>query len=330
VNAKLTRYPFPASEEDYAHASGELEGRLRGLPGVVAVYRTGSVSAPGISDLDRIAVIQPGSPVPDIWPTLSASTRALAMHGPFLVDATTFARHRWFAELRPLDLIWGDEIELEARPAPERVEPMIAAENLVIVMLSLVKQVTAGRVKVRPTLCQLNGVRHDLDLGRLERADAPRAWGLADQVTRLREEWWRLSPSDRPVRFRTVIEPALAATAEALRALATRMDHGSRPGQLRLSGAWRNVTLVAGEPPAEPRPGALWPVTARSARVAEAAWRWRQRSVAVPGEVISLLDRPPGYEDVHAERQEIVRRYARFLAATEGYSAIGAAGAFAR
>jgi hypothetical protein len=329
VKVQLSRYPTPASDDDYANASEELESRLRELPGIVAVYRTGSVSVPGISDLDRIAVVQPGSRVPGIWPVLSAQTRLLAMHGPFLVDTATFARHRWFADLQPLELAWGDEVEVETRPAPERIELVIAAESLVVVLLNLVKQAIVGRAKVRPTLCQLNNFRRDLDLARLERADAPQAWSFADQVTRLREEWWRLPLSERPLLFRALLDRSFAAIAEALRVLAKRMNHGTRQRRLRLSGVWKNVTLEAGEPPVEWKPRALWPVTAHSARVAEAFWRWPQRKVAVPGGVISIVQPSPGYEELQAQRREIIQRYVQFLGKTDGYAAIGAAGVFA-
>jgi hypothetical protein len=329
VRARLTRFPSPAGRDDYTRAAEELESRLRELPGIVAVYRTGSVSVPGISDLDRIAIVRPGSRVPAVWPMLSEETRALAMHGPFLVDTTTFARHRWFADLQPLELAWGDEVEVEARPDPERVELVIAVESLLVVLLNLVKQVTVGRVKVRPTLCQLNNLRRDLKLARLDRTDAPEAWNLAEQVTRLREEWWRLPPSDRPSCFRALIKPSLAGTTEALRALSTRMNGGGRHRHLRLFGVWNNVTLEAGEPPREWKPNLLWPATAHSARLAEGVWRWSQRKVPVPGGVISIVDRSTGYEELQAEREAIVQRYVEVLATREGYAAIGAAGVFA-
>jgi hypothetical protein len=328
VRARLTRFPSPAGQDDYVRASAELESRLRELPGVVAIYRTGSVSVPGISDLDRIAVVRPGSRVPSIWPRLSAETRSLAMHSPFLVDTTTFARHRWFADPQPLDLAWGDEVDVEARPEPDHVEPLIAAEGLVIALLKLVKQAHVGRVKVRPVLCELNNLRRNLTLARLERADASAAWSLADQVTRLREEWWSLPQSERLVRFCALIDRSLPATAEALRALCATLNGGGRNRHLRLSGVWSNVTLEAGEPPAALRPSPLWPATAYSGRLAEALWRWPQRKIAVPSEVISLLESSPGHEEVQAERREIIQRFLGFLATTEDYSALGAAGVF--
>src|SRR5919198_74855 len=107
----LTRLPMPARVDQYEHASQEIAEALRQLPGLVAAYRAGSVSAPGISDLDWVAVIEPGSAAFDVWSGLSERTRYLAMHAPFLVDPATFRRHRWFAHLEPLELSFGAPIE---------------------------------------------------------------------------------------------------------------------------------------------------------------------------------------------------------------------------
>ena len=47
----LVAMPKPAHTRDYATASDEIEALLQQLPGTVAIYRTGGVSAPGITAL---------------------------------------------------------------------------------------------------------------------------------------------------------------------------------------------------------------------------------------------------------------------------------------
>src|SRR6266540_6924002 len=81
-NVVLTSFPTAAVEEDYARAAVELEECLAELPGAVAVYKYGSITAPGISDLDRVAVVEGGRAAPDVWPRLSERTRYLVMHTP--------------------------------------------------------------------------------------------------------------------------------------------------------------------------------------------------------------------------------------------------------
>lgn len=325
---RLGRLPAPATLDEYDFASAELESRLRELPGIIAIYRTGSVSVPGISDLDRIAVVDRGVRPPEIWSTLSAETRSLAMHGPFLVDERTFAKHRWFADLQPLEKAWGETIEIEPRPAPEHLEPLMAAESLIIFTLKLVKQAAAGRVKVRPTLCELNNFKRDLRLARIDRDSAPRAWSFSDEVTRLREEWWTLPEEERLRRFHSLFEQSGPATAEALRTLAATVDDDLRTRHIRLSGSWKNVTVAGGDPRSTWQ-RSHWPrVTAYSGRLAEATWRWSPQRITVPARVISLLQHSSEYEDLGTQRRQIVSDYAELFSGVESYARLGAAGAF--
>lgn len=327
---ELTRFPVAATEADYERASAELEARLGALPGIVAVYRTGSVSAPGISDIDRVAVVEPGSRVPEIWSSLSAETRALAMHGPFLVDTTTFGKLRWFTDVEPLELVSGEAVPVEDRPAPDYVELLIAAESLVVLTLKLVKQTTAARVKVRPTLCELHNLRRDLSLASVAATDAVRAWRLGEQVASLRGDWWIVSEGERRSRFQALIANSLPALADALRALPDKFGEGGNGAEpLALAASWQNVVLVPGEPISTTRSGALRRVSAGSRRAGEAMWRLRRHELPVPPSVLSLLvDGESEHRALREERRRIVGRYDEFLRRTSGYSGISVAGVF--
>src|SRR5438128_1095360 len=78
---RLTRDPQPARSREYEDAAAEMEALLLELPGLIAIYRAGSVSVPGISDLDLVCVIEePNAPLPSLWERLAPRTRELAMH----------------------------------------------------------------------------------------------------------------------------------------------------------------------------------------------------------------------------------------------------------
>lgn len=342
AGAHLTAQPVHARDEDYARASAEIESRLAELPGTVAVYRTGSISAPGISDIDRIAVTEDRRPARQLWPALSARTRYLAMHTPFLVDRETFVRHRWFAHAEPLALASGSPIEVADRPLPAYSESLIAAEGLVVTMLRLMKQSVTGRVKVRPVLCELNAVRYDLLLGRLSESDAPDAWRLVSDVAELRRRWFEAGVAAENERLlRSCLRRSLPAIAEALQALApaARALCTGTDGELSLAAPWSNVTLAVADRGRRPpdtggSAGALLrAVAARSSRTSEARWRARRRRVAVPSAIASLLGgrARPEYAEFHAQRSELVRRYRAFLATSGAdYSGIGLASSFVR
>jgi hypothetical protein len=326
--AVLTAAPRAATEEEYSHAAGELEEALAALPGVLAVYKYGRIRVPGISDIDRLAVVENGQVVPNLWSTLSEQTRRLAMHTPVLVDPRTLVYHRWFAEAGDLTHICGERFDMQQRPHPEYGEPLIAAEALVITALKLAKLAVTRRVKVRPLLCELGNFKLDLDLARIERSQTPEAWSFADEVESLRNEWWDVDEGERDECVHDLLSRAPGSVDQAMLALATRVRVEKSPS-LRLTGQWGNVTLVP-----EKRIGngahAAPHVLGYSRRLGEAFWRWTRRQVAVPEGLMTLLNGPPPteYEEFRDERDDLVCRYARFLTSCPGYSAVGLATAF--
>jgi hypothetical protein len=335
MNERLmfTRLPQPARLEDYEAGGQEIEDRLQRLPGIVAVYRIGSTSAPGISDIDRIAVVERDASVPLVWDSLSDQTRYLAMHGPFLVDLTTFQRHRWFAHVGPLELAYGSPVALEDPPAPELSNMLIAAESIVISLLSAIKQTSTGVFKVRPSLCQLNNLRHVLTLAGLENRGASRAWQLAELVTDTRRDWFGLSESTRMGMAAELAGSAAPALREALRDLGDRIDRvGELPDEKRLGAPWYNVRLRAATE--DDRwvtnvPRGRLPFTG-SRRVAELRWRIAHPRIALPPPVFSLLTGGgPQDGDFRRTRAELVRDYRSFLdEAGSGYAEIGLASPF--
>jgi hypothetical protein len=324
---RLVRFPSPTSPEDYAAAAEELDQALSQLPGVIGTYRLGEVSAPGISDLDRVAVVETDARCPPVWSTLSERTRSIAMHGPFLVDAATFVRHSWFAHLQPLELVSGDATPVEERPVPEYSEPLIAAEAMLVTHLKLAKQALTWLVKVRPTLCELHNLRHDLGLAGIHPDQAPEGWALAEAVQDLRDQWWSLSAADQIQRVRDLLSRAQAALTESLACL-PRLDGRGSQQRLLLGAEWRNVSLVAGEAQCF-RPGFARHLRF-SRRATEASWRLRTHTVRLPEHVVGLLAGPPAarYAAFWADRRALVVAYRNFLQANPGHGGIGSSMAF--
>jgi hypothetical protein len=327
----LVAMPKPVQAHDYATASEEIEGLLRQLPGIVAIYRTGGVSAPGISDLDRIAVVEGHEPVPVVWHELSDRSRYLAMHTPFLVDQATFRRHRWFAYIEPLELSVGSAVELEDRPSPELSEVLMGAESLMSCLFRLVKQVLTGRLKVRQFLCELHNLRHGLRLARLDPADVPSAWQLVEDVSHLRTTWFSSSQSLNTELVTDLADRALPALLEALWILGERSDsvNDDAARAIKPGAPWSNVRLV----PSDSMPSLVHGVRpigfplSRSARTAELRWRGMHPRIPLhPGALALLAGTSPQHREFRAARDEIVGSYRRFLDTHgDGYSGIGLA-----
>ena len=190
----------------------------------MAVYRLGSVAHPGISDLDRIAVVEAGDPVPAIWSQISPDARYLAMHGPFLVDLDTFRAHRWFSKLLGLELALGENVAFDEPSDPATCDLHLAAEGMVVLTLKLLSQARTGRVKVRSALCELHALRLSLGLAGLDAGAAPGAWGFADVVRMTRESWFATAQDAREGVIRDLLEQAPRALTDGLLALEHRLD----------------------------------------------------------------------------------------------------------
>jgi hypothetical protein len=329
----LTRLPIPARAEEYDRASQEIVDALRRLPGLVAIYRAGSTSVPGISDLDWIAVIEPGAHPFEVWSGLSERARYLAMHAPFVVDRDTFRRHRWFAHLEPLELSFGTAVELDDRPLRSYSETLIGAESLVICLLSVLKQVSTGLFKVRPSLCQLNNLRHALPLARLTDTDAPQAARLAKDVAMLRETWFKTAEHDRAELMRDVAARSIPALLDALWTLGERHARETSPQvEMPLGPPWSNVVLVASYDlrRAGGVPRIHLPLV-RSTRVAELRWRAAHPRVPLHPGLVELLAGAGDTEQgqFRSSRDQLVRGYRDFLAEHgRGYAGIGFATPF--
>jgi hypothetical protein len=330
----LVRLPSAAQPGEYERASQEIEDLLRRLPGIVAVYRTGTVSAPGISDLDRIAVVEGDTTAPPVWSRLSERTRYLAMHAPFLVDRAVFGRHRWFAHIAPLVLSSGTAVELEDPPMHQEWEWLLAAESMLVGLLSVAKQVSTGVLKVRPTLCQLNNIRHALALARITSEDAPGAWKVAEEVQTLRSTWFTSPDSERRDLVTDVAARTPPALLEALWSLGERSGSADAGTEvIRLRTPWSNVVLQAADAPhGAVTGGARMRVPLlRSARAAELAWRAARPRIALHPGILALLAGKGSLERerFRETRDQLVRAHDQFLTLHgRGYSGIGFASAF--
>jgi hypothetical protein len=325
----LVAWPLPARPDEYTSASQEIEALLERLPGRVAVYRTGSIAVPGISDLDRIAVVEGSVTVSSVWPRLSERARYLAMHTPFLADRATFERHRWFAYLEPLELCFGSAVQVDARPSSDHGELLMGAESLMACLLRLVKQISTGRLKIRQFLCELNNVKHGLGLAGLDQRDVPSAWRVAEDVAMLRASWFSSPRPERAEAVRDLAARAAPALLQALAILGEKCEPEQGPTRMRLRAPWSNVTLVARESSLNnviDAPRMSFPFN-RSARIAELRWRGARPEIPLHPGVLGLLagsDR--SQREFRTARDEIVRSYSRFLDVSgRGYSGIGLA-----
>jgi hypothetical protein len=228
-------------------------------------------------------------------------------------------------------LVTGERLAIEPRPLPEYSEPLLAAEGLVNTVLRLAKQAAMRRVKVRPSLCEVNSIKYDLELGRIDRRRAPKAWELVDRIQDLRQSWFGGPPDRvRPI-LRAALEVSLQSLSELDAVVGGPLAPGRKPPGRRLTGPWKNVALVGGSGSglAVRRVRASTAVSfgGRWKDGSELAWRLVSATLSVPPPVAALLlngDPSPPYSEFRQERDRTVAAYRSFISRNaSGYSMMG-------
>lgn len=198
----LVDLPRRTESAAYEEALGRLTRRLAAHPGIRAVWQVGSVSAPGISDLDVVAVFEPDASYPeDPLKDLPPIDRYVFVHAPYAVTTEHWdeaARLTFFHNYR---LLWGagDMGKLEPLPAEARaqLQRQVALEYLAQIFVSLSVEQTYGIVKVRNLFLHAKAMLYDCEFLGIERGPFRDA---VDGLVRLRMDWFVNRPSLASVR----------------------------------------------------------------------------------------------------------------------------------
>lgn len=199
---KLTDFPRAVPKEAYDAVIDRVVGALARQPGVRSIFQIGSVSNPGISDIDFFIVFDDGARC-DVNPRadLSGDELYLVNHGLFGSCAAHFAEVQKFSFFHNYHLLWGEALPVAiANPPPDDVRVLkrqIALEYLVKMYVDSVVEATYGIARVRGFLLHIKGILYDLDFlgaGRCAMRDIVEEW-----VTR-RDRWFARPPSTGEIR----------------------------------------------------------------------------------------------------------------------------------
>ncbi len=208
--------------EDYEAVTRAEVERLSSLPEVVAVYSTGMVKAPGISDLDLIAVLDleksAGRVRRQLKTAMKFSTEDyIRTHPVFAISPQLLPQMRWLADLSTLESLYGPAIEPD--PLPEQYQKLLQAVitletglHKFFALRVLVQSPTSG---TRALLLTLNSIGYSLSLAQqLESCSGELQNSIEEYRTdllELRGHWFSLQTPQRN------------ATLESLAGLAPRL-----------------------------------------------------------------------------------------------------------
>jgi hypothetical protein len=186
---QLTDHPTMIPASEYGEAVEELAQRAKNTEGFLSLYSIGGVSAPGISDLDVVLVLEDGFSVrEDLRPT-TAVGRQLFIHSLYGTSRSLFLEAQSYTCYAPYRLKCGQDL-LAGHPAlalDTDIRRQIAREYLLRLTIGLKLQHLQRMLRVRSILLNANGIGSDLEV--LTPGNTP-ALQLLGELQVLRRSWF--------------------------------------------------------------------------------------------------------------------------------------------
>lgn len=214
-------------QEEYADVLAAETRRLTNVPEVVAVYSTGMVKAPGISDLDVIVVLDLEPNVRSVplrvkRALLANSDTYLRTHGFFVVSPAHFQSVRWMGDWSTLEHVAGDALTVDSIPQEygDVLRAAVLLEIGVHKFLAL-RQLTIRPLRSRELLLTLNSIGYSLYLAQtIGGGDSLRADLIDNYRSRLadtRGRWFELTRDEQGHRLEQCIQEGPMLLLDALR-----------------------------------------------------------------------------------------------------------------
>ena len=209
---KFIDRPQDRSLDQYSIAVEQMTERLKMYENVVSIYQIGSVSNPGISDIDMLVVFADDAsvvadPVRDF-----PSDKYLFTHQIYGVSKKYWASLRRLTFFHNYKLIEGeafDEAVVALTQEEERVlKRQIALEFLVKMHLVLTVQIKYNIVKLRSFLLEGKALIYDLEFLGIEHGEM---FNLVKRIIDIRATWTDKRPTDKQLENIILqLQPALA------------------------------------------------------------------------------------------------------------------------
>lgn len=189
---KYIEFPERVQLQMYHRVITEVVNALAYNPNVVSVYQIGSVSTPGISDVDMVVVLKDNIE----WKSnplhhLKANEKYLFIHYLYGLPQSYFNDAMKFTLFHNYKLLSGEELRNDTNEiGPEEkqlLKTQIALEFLLKMYINISLQETYGVIKLRSLLLHCKGLIYDLDfLGVTNGA----LYDLIQTMMQKRETWF--------------------------------------------------------------------------------------------------------------------------------------------
>jgi len=244
---RFSDLPEPVGLDLYRRAREEFCEYFARVEGVHAIYRYGSVTYPGLSDMDFMVVLnddyrhRPGVEYSN--PPLTTEAKYAVHHQQFFIPRRLFPLHNLLIPIFEIEHVWGSACE-EPRPGEEELHLaslFLACEDVVTVFPQfLLSCLTSRQVRARYAQAQLNLITK---IGALTQAllkrELPGAAEFTKLLNDLREHWFSRPVEENCGLLHRGIEEASQFISILARALADYVtENGLLPPSARRALQW--------------------------------------------------------------------------------------------
>lgn len=184
--------PMPVGRRMYDRAVEAVADRLRKEPGVRSIFQIGSVSTPGISDVDMVVIFDDDTDYKaDPLDGFSGAEAYLFTHRLYGAPRSLFRESQSYTFFHNYRLIWGEEPETAARVPDDADVRQLRTQTALEYLMKMYINMTVARVfrviKLRSLFLHVNAVRYDLEF--LNASTGPLAT-LTERLVGYRSTWF--------------------------------------------------------------------------------------------------------------------------------------------
>jgi len=205
VKYQFTNVPIELTMEDYTKARKEFVDHISSDPGVVAIYQIGSVTAPGLSDLDFIVVLNDKrlTNVPSFFSisNLGQKSQYVLMHEQFFVDRLIMKELPKLTAVFNMKKVYGEDVDIcQLEGAGQRLLTQILLNDIVVVALGheYATYLDSNVLDVRLTLARMNSLKYPVNMFAALSGIRNENWeACIDDFAQIRSQWFELSTQQR-------------------------------------------------------------------------------------------------------------------------------------
>ena len=194
---KLIDHPRQFSALDYSNALENMVNFLRRQSGVVSIFQVGSVSNPGISDIDILVLFEDNISC-NVNPldSLSSQERYMFIHSLFGLPRKYFYDAQHYSIFHDCQLLWGEDHQWRTYNPTNKdydiLKQQIALEFFIKMFISMSVQYTYGITKVRGLALHTKAILYDLEFLNVKSGEL---YDLVHKMITWRNDWFKHPPS---------------------------------------------------------------------------------------------------------------------------------------